>query len=456
MARLPTEREAAILRDMYREYRSRGNTLPKSDSPVQRDETFFGVFETPAGGIPAMADDVPGEADCIVYWYDIDGDGVIEAVGDGTETETVCNRFETSVPASTKIFAARDPWGTWWYFANQSGCDNPPPGVYQGVSGGAIAGGASGTVLVGEDEYTAKNQSNCAAEFGDLLFVGVDNDCNVFFTPCKCCTETEDCCNGSIAICICGTRKIVALNGGTAEFDVSDCCECEGATLTITMSCETVEEVSTITMDWDYECGETTDSGSEDLSDLCSDSNVVLEDVIEVSGCTFNDKYANFLMDCETIVGECDVTTLTLTEYDDSYVPNGSGTVDMDSTASTLTITDGEILTVTQEFTNNTDNNALSWSTETGGGNATVTDSAIWELVSGPTNWETTGTLTIGASLTIVTSWKYHADQVTEGDLLTVGMNDCCVPTPVMSMSFPNEDIYNTDGGTSAACGEDA
>jgi hypothetical protein len=77
--------------------------------------------------------------------------------------------------------------------------------------------------------------------------------------------------------------KIVAVNGGTAQWDLSGCCECDSTpTLEITLECVS----TTITADWEYQCGATVVTGSLDYSGLCDDPVVEPVDTITPDGCS--------------------------------------------------------------------------------------------------------------------------------------------------------------------------
>jgi hypothetical protein len=226
--------------------------------------------------------------------------------------------------------AHRDAYGDYYAFDSEPApeCEeiDLTPGVYKAFAGANFGPGDSLTVYFsgnGEDvgdTYTAVNQSECGGKLGDRIFLGVSPDCEIFFTPCTCCGdgEDDDCCDIKVAICICGVQKVIAVNGGTATWDLSECCDCEGASLTITLTCETSGEplVTTITGSWDYECGETTDSGTIDLTSLCNDAeNVELSGLIEIEGCTICDDYRNFVGECEPCVppDECEENCIQFT-----------------------------------------------------------------------------------------------------------------------------------------------
>lgn len=181
-------------------------------------------------------------------------------------------------------------------------CENLPlPGSYPAAAGAAIAAGATGAVVYDGVVYQAKNQSQCNVVIGDLVGLHIAPNCVAFFVPCVCNCERL-CCDRSVAICVCGQVFIVAVDGGEVVVDLDTCHDCEGATLTITMSCTG----STISADWVYLCGEDTDSGTiTGLGVVCDDSEVVtVESVIDSeffpSLITFSNTYA-----------ECDGPTTT-------------------------------------------------------------------------------------------------------------------------------------------------
>jgi hypothetical protein len=177
------------------------------------------------------------------------------------------------------------------------------PGSYRGIAGATTAPGETGPVIVTgcEDEVTidAVNHSGCTFYLGDLITVNVDPCCVAHFTGCSCCGAEDTppaCCDRSIVICIAGERQILAVNGGTYTWDVSECCDCEGATLEVTLSCEE----STITAAWEYTCGESTSSDTIDLSALCSDDDVeILSELGDICDGNLSDRWANFVEDCE-------------------------------------------------------------------------------------------------------------------------------------------------------------
>lgn len=173
------------------------------------------------------------------------------------------------------------------------------PGSYPAEAGAAIAAGATGSVVYDGTVYQAKNQSQCNVVIGDLVGMHVSPTCEIFFVPCVCdCAQTTptDCCDAVIAICINGQVRIVAVNGGTASWDLSSCCDCEGATFSITLACTPGSGQgpgngpgpggnSVTTATWTYTCGEIEETGTLDYSGLCADPVEEPVDTISAGGC---------------------------------------------------------------------------------------------------------------------------------------------------------------------------
>jgi hypothetical protein len=291
------------------------------------------VVKTPSGGIPASVGDEPGSADCNIHIRD----GDPKELRDTTRAETVYN-FGPAIPGDTILIAHRDAWGDLWAGEPSSGgvCEelDLQPGSYRGIAGATTAPGETGPVIVTgcEDEVTidAVNHSGCTFYLGDMITVNVDPCCVAHFTGCSCCGAEDTppaCCDRSIVICIAGERQILAVNGGTYTWDVSECCDCEGATLEVTLSCDEPgggggggggggpggEEPpgeplgagpgggATISADWEYTCGESTASGTIDIESLCDDEADVeiLGELDDICDGNLNDRWANFVEDCE-------------------------------------------------------------------------------------------------------------------------------------------------------------
>lgn len=177
------------------------------------------------------------------------------------------------------------------------------PGGYRGVCGATIAPGETGPVQVyggascGIVLIDAVNHSECTFYLGDRITVFADKCCTAWFTGCSCCGSATPppCCDRSATICIGREQKIVAFDGGTETWDVSECCGCEGAEVEVEITCAD----SVPTAGWTYTCGETVITGSINLSALCSDDPVELLDQLSVP-CDglLSDRWANFIEEC--------------------------------------------------------------------------------------------------------------------------------------------------------------
>jgi hypothetical protein len=175
-------------------------------------------------------------------------------------------------------------------------------------------------------------------------------------------------------ICIAGERQILSVDGGTYTWDVSECCDCEGATLEVTLTCEAGSGSgpgngpgpggnSTIIAAWEYTCGESTSSGTVDIESLCDDDADVeiLGELDDICDGNLSDRWANFAEDCEPCgeTPECfccfEFAGYDVDECDKSEVP---GFVDdIGLTNATVTrdpVCNGLTTTVTLTYTNNT------------------------------------------------------------------------------------------------------
>ena len=243
-----------------------------------RESRAHYLVKTPTAGIPALASITPGSAICTIVKRMASG------IVDTGRSQKVYN-LGGKVLGGQIIIVHRDAFGDLWV-TDDGSCEDLDTGSYAATVGGAIAGGASGPVVYDGTVYTAKNQSACNVVIGDLIILHVTASCELLFTPCVCdCAQTtpETCCDKFIAICINNEVKIIAVNGGTAQWDLSGCCECDSTpTLEITLTCVT----TTITADWEYQCGATVVTGSLDYSGLCDDPVEEPVDTITPDGCS--------------------------------------------------------------------------------------------------------------------------------------------------------------------------
>jgi hypothetical protein len=179
------------------------------------------------------------------------------------------------------------------------------PGSYRGIAGATTAPGETGPVIVtgcdGEVTIDAVNHSGCTFYLGDLITVNVDPCCVAHFTGCSCCGE--DCCDRSVAVCICGSRQILTLDGGVGTFDISGCIDCEGATIEITMACE----AGVISAAWVMTCGEDTASGTlTGLDSLCDAEETAIDTYVNSSVGFVAVSFSNTLNDCTAPSGPPD------------------------------------------------------------------------------------------------------------------------------------------------------
>jgi len=314
------------------------------------------VVKTPSGGIPASIGDEPGSADCTIHIRD----GDPKELRDTTRPETVYN-FGPDIPGDTILIAHRDAWGDLW--AGESGgsatcteLGDLQPGSYRGIAGATTAPGETGPVIVtgcdGDVTIDAVNHSGCTFYLGDLITVNVDPCCVAHFTGCSCCGAEDTppaCCERSIVICIAGERQILAVDGGTYTWDVSECCDCEGATLGVSIACVTEGETTTITATWTYNCGESESTGTINLLSLCNDDADVeiLGELGDICDGSLNDRWANFVEDCEpceTFTSPCEDCDVVAT-LGTSFGFTAGELTDLELDASSLTISRSSLQT---------------------------------------------------------------------------------------------------------------
>lgn len=118
----------------------------------------------------------------------------------------------------------------------------------------------------------------------------------------ECCTD--DCCSKWIAICICGDRKWLPVDGGEAEWILGDCCDRPG-TLSLTLSCAADGETVEVLGEWEFVSDEDTESGIIDLSELCDGTVEELTNLISIEGCTLCDKYGIEAPECDPCIDPC-------------------------------------------------------------------------------------------------------------------------------------------------------
>jgi hypothetical protein len=257
-------------------------------NPVSVEAKAAYIVRTPSGGIPAATvgtTRVPGSASCVIYrrYRNTSNEDRIDTTN---RSQLVYNLTDTDIPGLSYVLAWRDAWGDLFAIPGTSTCpDLLSPGSYPAIAGASIAAGATGSVVYDGTVYQAKNQSQCNVVIGDLLGLHVAPNCVAFFVPCVCsCSQTTPttCCDKYIALCVNNRVVVLAVDGGSAQWTLTGCCECGSTpTLTITLSCTG----ETVTGSWTYTCGETTSNGTFDLSGLCDDPVEEYDDTITMSGC---------------------------------------------------------------------------------------------------------------------------------------------------------------------------
>lgn len=252
-------------------------------------------------------------------------------------------------------------------------------GSYRATAGATIAPGETGPIQVNGGEDCAEvivdavNHSECTFYLGERITAHVDKCCTAWFTGCSCCGGEQtppDCCDRSIAICIGGELQIVSVNGGTASWDVSECCDCEDATLEITIECDPGSGNgqgqgpgpggnTDIEATWTYTCGESESTGTIDLSSLCDDEADVeiLDEIDGVCDGKLNTRFANFVEDCEpceTFESPCpDCATVETLGTDFAFTEIQCEDLEIDSCDISLSrsvLTTGDIYTIDFEL----------------------------------------------------------------------------------------------------------
>jgi hypothetical protein len=141
----------------------------------------------------------------------------------------------------------RQPFGTV--------CDQLAPGSYPAVAGASIAAGATGVVVYDGGVYSAVNQSQCPVVIGDKVGLHVSPSCEAFFVPCVCNCNGEgpaNCCQKIIAVCVNNETQLVEVDGGEAEWILSEECCGTDRRLIIHLTCTTSMGVSSIVVYWSW------------------------------------------------------------------------------------------------------------------------------------------------------------------------------------------------------------
>jgi hypothetical protein len=381
-------------------------------------------------------------------------------VTDTTRPEKVYNLSSSVIPAGELIIAHRDAWGDLWAEPGggaacaELGVD---VGSYRATAGATIAPGETGPIQVNGGEECAEvivdavNHSECTFYLGERITAHVDKCCTAWFTGCSCCGETPTvppCCDRSVAICIAGELKLVAVNGGSASWDVSECCDCVGATLGVTIACVTEGETTTITATWTYTCGESVTSDTIDLSSLCNDDADVeiMGEITGVCDGKLNARFANFIEDCdpcETYTSICeDGACVTSITDGGVFIPVDQPFEKLNITSSSFsfsrtTLQPGSIYRIDVQLSKvgNDDSDSFRFT-------LTLPGSLIldWSPISGPTPI-VSQRLVCGGGSTIQWNFTFDADTVRNFYVLA-GYDGCTVgASPAEGFSFRGQNF---------------
>lgn len=140
-----TPDEKRLLQGLLDRERRRPTSPTRSTSATAEDPAGPEVYlvKTPAGGIPALATDIPGQADCDVYQRrDGDAGPVIATPG---LKRAIANAGTDAIPADVWLLVARDKFGNWWPAAGAGGAGG---GLLAGILDTALAAGGAATMSV--------------------------------------------------------------------------------------------------------------------------------------------------------------------------------------------------------------------------------------------------------------------------------------------------------------------
>lgn len=234
-------------------------------------------------------------------------------------------------------------------------CDVLQPGSYAAVTGAYIAPGETGPVIVtrfiGSEVLDVVNGSNCAFALGDRVTLHVSPFCEMHITGCACCDAEPPVGDGvMVHICIGGNYQILPIDGGSYTWDISQCCNCEGASLEIVLSVSG-DPVDTATAAWEYNCGGASDSGTIDISNLLVGGNIELS-AYQLGHLCFGmlfDRFATFAANCKPCC--CCCTTYSTTMKGNSAPSQPSTLYTVEITMDKQEFCPGDFLTVDMTIT---------------------------------------------------------------------------------------------------------
>ena len=236
-------------------------------------------------------------------------------------------------------------------------CEVLQPGSYAAVTGAYIAPGETGPVIVtrfiGSEVLQVVNGSNCAFALGDRVTLHVSPFCEMHITGCACCDAVPPVGDDvMVHICIGGNYQVLPISGGNYTWDIATCCNCEGATLEITLA-TTGDPADEASASWVYTCGETTDSGSIDITALLAGGNVQVE-LYQLNHLCFGmlfDRFATFAADCKPCCCCCTSYSPTMKGNSAPSQPSSQYTVEI--TMDKDEFCPGDTLTVNMTITAN-------------------------------------------------------------------------------------------------------
>lgn len=137
----------------------------------------------------------------------------------------------------------------------------------------------------------------------------------------QCCCDS-DCCVQQIYICVCNQHKVLRAGGSARYHDLSECCEgCEDTpSLTVWLNCvepdpPVIPPVLVLTLNWEYNCGATTETGTIPIDELCTPDTLLIDEIV-TSDCTLEVKMSDQPIELDECYTPC--------EYDECLVFNNS------------------------------------------------------------------------------------------------------------------------------------
>jgi hypothetical protein len=146
--------------------------------------------------------------------------------------------------------------------------------VFNWVIGGGMSGGSNGSLVLTDLCSTgeATETLDLSAFFGYECIITINaSDELIDCEDCDGNPPSSECCDQSLYFCLNNDSQLLAVDGGTYTWDVSDCCDCAEATFQITLSCDSSS--GNISLGYNFICDGDADSGVENtiMSQFCTD-----------------------------------------------------------------------------------------------------------------------------------------------------------------------------------------